>query len=108
MNQEILNLKLPLLEIEAFCKKWAILEFALFGSILTDRFKSNTSDVDVLVTFDPANSYSLFDLGSMQADLEDLFGRKVDLVERPVIEKSLNPIRKNSILSSAKVIYAAA
>ena len=63
-----------------FCQRWKIIEFALFGSVLSDDFRSD-SDVDVLVTFMPDTRYSLFDLVHMQDELEQVFGRKVDLVE---------------------------
>jgi hypothetical protein len=42
----------------------------------------------------------------MEAELSELVGREVDLVEKRVIEKSQNPIRKTEILSSARVIYS--
>ena len=38
--------------IASFCHRWKITEFALFGSILRDDFRSD-SDVDVLVSFAP-------------------------------------------------------
>ena len=36
-------------------------------------------------------------------ELEDIFGRKVDLVEKSAIK---NPFRRKSILDSYQVIYA--
>lgn len=41
-------------QIEAFCKKWKIVEFSLFGSVLRDDFGPD-SDVDVLVKFAPGD-----------------------------------------------------
>jgi predicted nucleotidyltransferase len=35
-------------KIEAFCQKWRVREFALFGSVLREDFRDD-SDVDVLV-----------------------------------------------------------
>ena len=93
-------------QIAAFCRKWLVVKFELFGSVLRDDFRPD-SDVDVLVTFAPDAQWSLFDLVHMQDELEQLFGRHVDLVERPAIEKSLNYIRRRNILSSAERIYAA-
>ena len=43
----------------------------------------------------------------MQNELEEIFGREVDLVERRAIEKSENYIRRKNILSNTKVIYEA-
>jgi uncharacterized protein len=67
-------------------KRDAILEIArrhgahdvrLFGSVARGE-SSETSDVDILVRFEPGRS--LFDHGGMIADLEDLLGISVDVV----------------------------
>jgi uncharacterized protein len=89
--------------IEDFCRRWRVAEFALFGSVLREDFRPD-SDVDVLVTFEPDAPWSLWDLISMQDELEALFGRKVDLVEKRSIK---NPFRRHSILTTKQVIYAA-
>lgn len=41
----------------------------------------------------------------MQFKLEEIFGRRVDLVSRWGIERSQNPYRRDAILSTAKPIY---
>ncbi len=89
-----------------FCQRWKIIELALFGSVLGDNFRSD-SDVDVLVTFMPDTRYSLFDLVHMQDELEQVFGRKVDLVERKSVEHSENYIRRKHILNSVESVYVA-
>jgi predicted nucleotidyltransferase len=96
---------IPWDRIEAFCRKWGIAEFALFGSVLRDDFGPD-SDVDVLVRYSPDTSPSLFDYADKIEELVEIFGRPVDLVSRKAIERSENPFRKKSILSSARVIYA--
>ena len=93
-------------KIVDFCQRWKITEFALFGSVLRDDFRPE-SDVDVLVTFVPEARYSLFDLVDAQEELKEIFGREVDLVERPAIEKSENYIRRKHILASAETVYVA-
>jgi len=90
-------------KIEKFCRKWKIVEFSLFGSILQDNFGPE-SDVDVLVSFSKEADWSLFDLAIMEQELEEIFGREVDLVEKEFIR---NPFRRHSILTSKEVIYAA-
>lgn len=93
----------PAEKIEAFCRKWKIVELALFGSVLREDFGPE-SDVDVLVRFDPDAPWDLWDLIDMRDELHVLFGREVDFVE----ERSLrNPFRRRSILRTKKVIYAA-
>lgn len=92
--------------IAAFCDKWQVAELALFGSVLRDDFRPD-SDVDVLVTFKPQAELTLFDLVQMQQELEDIFGRAVDLVDRAAVEQSRNYIRRKAILRSLEIIHAA-
>jgi hypothetical protein len=47
----------------------------------------------------------LFDLVEMKDELESLFGRPVDLVEKPALK---NPFRRHSILNHQEIVYAAA
>lgn len=89
-----------------FCRRWQITELALFGSALRDDFHPE-SDVDVLVTFAVNAHWSLFDLVSMQEELQTIVGREVDLVERRAVEKSENYIRRRHILESAEPFYVA-
>jgi len=93
----------PAEKIEAFCRKWKVVEMALFGSVLREDFRPD-SDVDVLVTFAPNDGWSLWDLIDMRDELREILGRQIDLVE----ERSLvNPFRRRSILRTKRVIYAA-
>ncbi|MCB8976996.1 MAG: nucleotidyltransferase family protein [Ardenticatenaceae bacterium] len=105
MNE--LPIKVSESAIAAFCQKWLIEEFALFGSAVRDDFDQN-SDVDILVTFKPEARWTLFDHVDMQDELQKLFGRDVDLVSRKGIERSQNHIRRHEIIDSARVVYAAA
>ena len=97
------NLDIPLGRIEAFCRKWQVREFSLFGSVLRDDFRPD-SDVDVLVSFEPEAPWDLFHLVEMRDELIALFGRDVDLVEK---EGLRNPFRRRAILNTREVIYAA-
>jgi hypothetical protein len=97
---------LPREAIEAFCRKWLIARLELFGSALREDFRED-SDVDFLVTFSPDNRWSLFDLVTMEMDLSEIVGRKVDLISRRGIEQSRNPLRRKAILESAELYYAA-
>ena len=49
----------------------------VFGSVVRGE-DTPASDVDFLVTMEPERS--LFDMGGLLADLEDLLGRRVDVV----------------------------
>jgi hypothetical protein len=79
--------------VRRFCRRWKITELALFGSILRQDFRDD-SDIDVLVTFAPDAGWSLLDHAAMSEELEQLLGRKVDLVSRRAIESSSNWIRR--------------
>ena len=92
--------------IVLFCERYGISRLAFFGSVLTNDFRPD-SDVDVLVSFADDTHWSLFDLVIMQDELEDILGRKVDLIEREVIEKSDNYIRRRHILRSEEIVYVA-
>ena len=89
--------------LDELCRKWKVTELSLFGSILRDDFGPD-SDVNVLVVFQPDAPWSMWDLMDMKAELEALFGRPVDLVEKEALR---NPWRKRQILSTYEVVYAA-
>ena len=97
------NIEFPEERIADFCRRWKVVELALFGSVLRDDFGPD-SDIDVLVTFTPDCGWSLFDLAQMQEELKDIFQRDVDLVEK---EGLRNPFRRHEILRTYKVVYAA-
>ena len=104
-GEDLVPLKLPIDHdwIAGFCRRWRIQELALFGSVLRNDFRPD-SDVDVLVTFEPNAPWTLWDLSRMRFELEELFGRKVDLVEKKALR---NPFRRQAILADQQVVYAA-
>ena len=92
--------------IAEFCRRWKIIEFSLFGSVLRDDFRPD-SDVDVLVSFSPEAEWGLFEHSAVQEELSLIFNRKVDLITRRAVEHSRNPIRRRIILESAQPYYVA-
>lgn len=98
-----LHIQIDMAKIADFCRKWQITEFALFGSVLRDDFRPD-SDVDVLVTFAPEAGWDLMDLIDARDELSEMFGRRVDLVEKVALR---NPFRKHAILTSKEILYAA-
>ena len=98
-----IRITLPHKKIGDFCLKWKIAEMALFGSVLSDEFHPD-SDVDVLVSFKDDAGWGLFDFVDMIDELQAVFGRKVDLVEKDSLR---NPFRRQAILAGNEVIYAA-
>ncbi|GAC1638937.1 MAG: hypothetical protein NVS9B14_19790 [Candidatus Acidiferrum sp.] len=60
------------------------------------------SDFDFLVEFSPAAKIGLIEFGALQYDLEQLLGRKVDLIPA----KDLKPYVGVTIGKDAQLIYA--
>ena len=89
--------------IRAFCEKWGIVEFALFGSVVRDDFGPD-SDIDVMVRFDPERRPFGLEFFGIAPELENLFGRHVDVLERGPIR---NPFVRQSIRRDLTLVYAA-
>lgn len=68
----IKKLSLPIL------KRHAVKRAAIFGSFARGEAKAR-SDVDFLIEYKTKNK-SLFELVDLKSDLEDILGRKVDVV----------------------------
>jgi uncharacterized protein len=90
-------------QVAAFCRKWNIVEFSLFGSVLTSDCRAY-SDVDVLVGFPPEYEPQPDHWDAMERELHAIFGREIDLVER---RRIVNPFRRHHILTHRQVLYAA-
>jgi uncharacterized protein len=98
------RIEIPKEQVADFCRRWRILELSLFGSALREDFRPD-SDLDLLVTFAPGADWRYWDLMTMQDELQTLFRRKVDLVERRLVETSENWIRRKHILEHAEPVY---
>ncbi len=76
-------------EIERLCQLFGVTSLAVFGSILRGDFDADSSDIDFVVRFKTVmtltSSGQYFDF---KARLENLFGRKVDLVELTAMPNS--------------------
>lgn len=89
-------------KLKKLCVKYNVSHLYIFGSATSGKFGED-SDIDFLVTFGTLelNKYAdnYFDF---KFSLEDLFNRKIDLLEEKAIK---NPFLKESIDSSKKLIY---
>ncbi len=59
-------------------KRHAVIRAAIFGSFARGEAKAN-SDVDLLIEY-KSKDKSLFDLVDLKSELEEILGRKVDIV----------------------------
>jgi predicted nucleotidyltransferase len=101
-----IRIEIPRDRLEAFCRKHRVRRLSVFGSVLREDFRPG-SDVDLLVSFEEGARHSLFDLVSMQDELQAILGREVDLVERETVEQSENYIRRRHILENEEPLYVA-
>lgn len=90
--------------IAEFCERRGIVELYVFGSVLRDDFCSE-SDIDILFQFEPDGSYNIHDLLAMEQELEEMFDRKVDFVNKKMIENSNNNLRRDLIFRTMEIVY---
>jgi predicted nucleotidyltransferase len=96
------NLKVPSSRIADFCRAHHIIRLAFFGSVLRDDFGSS-SDVDVLVEFEPGHPVGLIALAAMELELTEILGRKADLRTA----NDLSRYFRDEVLRTAVTQYAA-
>jgi hypothetical protein len=97
------RIPIPTRELADICRRYAIAELSLFGSVLRDDFGPN-SDIDLLIVFAPGQRPPLEKWIALHDEMEALFNRPVDLVERRLI---INPFRRHEILTTRRVLHAA-
>jgi predicted nucleotidyltransferase len=92
-------------DLVALCQQHHVRTLEVFGSATDGTFDSQRSDLDFLVDFLPMSpgqhSKAYFNL---LFGLEDLFHRRIDLVETSAIS---NPYFLKSVNQSRTVLYAA-
>ena len=96
------NLVLDIEPVRELCRRYRVRELALFGSAVREDF-SAASDVDILVEFEPDAEVGFITLSRMQRELSAILHRRVDLVPK----NGLKPQIRESVLSSAEILYAA-
>jgi predicted nucleotidyltransferase len=93
-------------QLQEICRKNAVAELYVFGSVLTNEF-SEESDLDFAYVL--KDDLSPIEYGdnffTLLEDLENLFDRKIDLVSYRIVK---NPIFKQELDRTKKSLYAAA
>lgn len=89
-------------DILTLCKSHKVKSLYAFGSVLTDKFNSE-SDVDLIVDF---QQLDVLDYGDnyyeLKFSLENIFKRSVDLLEEKAIK---NPFFRKAINQKKQLIY---
>ena len=92
-------------ELNKLCLDYKVTKLYTFGSINTDRFDTEKSDLDLIVELPPMDPEKrgelLIDLWDR---LEELFQRKVDLLSKSHVD---NPYLQMGIDKTKKLIYEA-
>lgn len=90
-------------KIIALCEKYKVKSLYVFGSILTPRFNEN-SDVDFSALFhhDPDPLIAGENFMNFYMDLEDLMGRRIDLVDEEFVR---NPYFKEELEETKQLVY---
>ena len=94
MNIPGLEIVLQYLQNQPISKAW------VFGSFSRGE-ETSDSDIDIMIALIPGSKVGLFKFNQIKKDLQNLTGKKVDLVT----ETSLLPFAKASALSDRKLIY---
>jgi predicted nucleotidyltransferase len=76
-----------------------------FGSILRSHSRAD-SDIHVLLHFAPQAQQGLLTLARIKHELEASTKKRVDIAIKESIVNSENPIRRDEILKTARIIYA--
>ncbi len=75
-------------ELVALCREYGVARLEVFGSIMTDEFDSEQSDLDFLVTYPPEYDFGprAGRLQDLEAAIAALFDRKVDLIMESALQ----------------------
>ncbi|MBN2437600.1 MAG: nucleotidyltransferase domain-containing protein [Deltaproteobacteria bacterium] len=96
------HITLPKEQIADFCRRRHIRRRAIFGSALRSDF-NETSEIDILVEFEPEHIPGLFGMARMERELSSLLGgRKLDL-RTP---EDLSRYFRQEVLNEVEVQYA--
>lgn len=93
-------------EIRRLAERHHVMSLELFGSAATGQFDAAASDLDFVVRFEelPLDEHANAYFGLLEG-LEDLFGRRIDLLEDAAIR---NQYLREAIDDSKRRLYEAA
>jgi len=88
-------------KFRTYFEQYEQIDFVLiFGSIISNKF-SELSDIDVAIHF--KELVDLLLIGKIVSDLENISGRKIDVIELNDLYKK-NPLLAYNIISKSKII----
>jgi uncharacterized protein len=96
------GVEVPTAEIARICERFEARELAIFGSAARGEMQA-TSDVDLLVEFQPDAKIGLLRFAELEEELAATLGRRVDLVSKGGLKRAI----RSRVLAEARVLYAA-
>jgi predicted nucleotidyltransferase len=94
MNKNVEQIKRKILPV---LNRYGVTKVGLFGSCIRDEMATD-SDIDILVEIE--KDISLLDFVGLKLEIEEVLGRKVDLVEYDTIK----PLLRERILKEQVII----
>ncbi len=97
-------LKNELKSLKALCRQYKVKSLYSFGSVDTNRFNLDSSDIDLLIEFDPEITIEEYtdNFFALREKLTDLFCRKIDLVTKRSLS---NPFFINEVEHTKQLLY---
>lgn len=100
MSTDLETIKRKIAENKAYLlKTYGVEEIGVFGSFARGDQNAD-SDIDISIVLNRSVPVGLFEFARMQFYLEDVLGRKVDLV----IKSGIKPLIKDRILSQLVIV----
>lgn len=90
-------------ELTEFCRKFKIQELGIFGHVFDADFAAEAT-VEVLVHF-RQGQFVLPELSRLELALGSTFERSVKVVERAQVDASFNPILRQRLGKSLRLLY---
>jgi predicted nucleotidyltransferase len=69
-------------------ERFAVQRIGVFGSLVRNE-ATETSDVDILIDYNPASTLSLFDIITLEEELSILLQAKVDIVTLSALKRRI-------------------
>ena len=83
-----------------YLKQYKVIEIGIFGSFARNEM-TDKSDIDILVEY--SRGTTILDIVKMKQELNELIGRKIDLVSKRAVRKRI----MENILTDLQTVYHA-
>ena len=99
----VADLKIDRKRLAECCRRYGVARLDVFGSFASGDAEPE-SDLDLLVSFLPGMSMGL-EFVALHNEIEEILGRRVDLLTRESVERSPNKYFRRFALRHAEPLY---